>query len=219
MPVRLAIVTDRGKGSKEQGNLVVKEAVQACMALWSAPFKCVLCCVLRGPCAAAARQRCRRRGAALVGHNKPNILHAHVPALGRCPEPAPPGRRSASPLLPEPGPSCRAVIDGGYTGMLEATGADVCDWLLSDGFEARLFTFFPCTDITTAVANQARLRGWERRGLSWGGAGAHQRSRQAACGLLDRCAPCLRLLLLLVPSVLTCLPALLAFTTCAGQVP
>lgn len=39
MPVRLAIVTDRGKGSKEQGNLVVKEAVQASMALWSAPFK------------------------------------------------------------------------------------------------------------------------------------------------------------------------------------
>lgn len=39
MPVRLAIVTDRGKGSKEQGNLVVKEAVQACTALWEAPFK------------------------------------------------------------------------------------------------------------------------------------------------------------------------------------
>ena len=39
MPARLAIVTDRGKGSKEQGNLVVKEAVQASMALWEAPFK------------------------------------------------------------------------------------------------------------------------------------------------------------------------------------
>lgn len=39
MPVRLAIVTDRGKGSKEQGNLVVKEAVQASTALWEAPFK------------------------------------------------------------------------------------------------------------------------------------------------------------------------------------
>ncbi|KAI7837283.1 hypothetical protein COHA_008897 [Chlorella ohadii] len=90
MPVRLAIVTDRGKGSKEQGNLVVKEAVQACTALWEAPFK--------------------------------------------------------------------AVMDGGYTGMLEASGADVCDWLLSDGFEARLFTFFPCTDILPSVANQVKSR-------------------------------------------------------------
>jgi len=47
-------------------------------------------------------------------------------------------------------------MDGGYTGMLEASGADVCDWLLSDGFEARLFTFFPCTDILPSVANQVR---------------------------------------------------------------
>jgi pentatricopeptide repeat domain-containing protein 1 len=39
LPMRLAVVTDRGKGSKEQGNLVVKEAVQACMALWGAPFR------------------------------------------------------------------------------------------------------------------------------------------------------------------------------------
>lgn len=47
-------------------------------------------------------------------------------------------------------------MDGGYTGMLEASGTDVCDWLLSDGFEARLFTFFPCTDILPSVANQVR---------------------------------------------------------------
>ena len=47
-------------------------------------------------------------------------------------------------------------MDGGYTGMLEASGTDVCDWLLSDGFEARLFTFFPCTDILPLVANQVR---------------------------------------------------------------
>ena len=58
MPLRLAVVTDqRGKsggsgsstsssgsgsssaGGKEQGNLVVKEAVQACMAHWEAPFR------------------------------------------------------------------------------------------------------------------------------------------------------------------------------------
>ena len=40
LPLSLGVVTDRGKGSKEQGNLVVKEAVQAAMALWGAPFRC-----------------------------------------------------------------------------------------------------------------------------------------------------------------------------------
>ena len=35
----------------------------------------------------------------------------------------------------------------GYVGLLEAAGADVADWLLSDAFEAQLFAFFPCTDI------------------------------------------------------------------------
>lgn len=39
LPARLAIITDKGKGSKEQGNLVVKEAVAAIMALWQAPFR------------------------------------------------------------------------------------------------------------------------------------------------------------------------------------
>ena len=38
-PTRVAIVTDRGRGAKEQGNLVVKEAVAALMARWGAPFK------------------------------------------------------------------------------------------------------------------------------------------------------------------------------------
>ncbi|EFN58079.1 hypothetical protein CHLNCDRAFT_142374 [Chlorella variabilis] len=90
MPARLGVVTDRGKGAKEQGNLVVKEAVQAAMALWGAPF--------------------------------------------------------------------RPVVDGGYSGMLEAAGPDACDWLLGEGFEARLFTFFPCTDITPAVANTMKDR-------------------------------------------------------------
>ena len=41
LPARFAIITDKGKGSKEQGNLVVKEAVAAIMALWQAPFRSV----------------------------------------------------------------------------------------------------------------------------------------------------------------------------------
>lgn len=43
----MAIVTDKGKSSKEQGNLVVKEAVAAMMNRWQAPFRCAYtqaCC-------------------------------------------------------------------------------------------------------------------------------------------------------------------------------
>ena len=47
------------------------------------------------------------------------------------------------------------MSDGGYTGMLEAAGPEICDWLVSEAFEARLFTFFPCTDITPSMANKA----------------------------------------------------------------
>ena len=39
LPLQLAIVTDKGKGAKEQGNLVVKEAVSAILAGWRAPFR------------------------------------------------------------------------------------------------------------------------------------------------------------------------------------
>lgn len=43
LPLQLAIVTDKGKNSKEQGNLVVKEAVAAMMAGWRAPFRSAPC--------------------------------------------------------------------------------------------------------------------------------------------------------------------------------
>ena len=39
LPVQLCIVTDKGRTSKEQGNLVVKEAVAAMMNSWGAPFR------------------------------------------------------------------------------------------------------------------------------------------------------------------------------------
>lgn len=38
-PSRLGVVTDKGKGAKEQGNLVVKEAVQAALHQWGSPFR------------------------------------------------------------------------------------------------------------------------------------------------------------------------------------
>lgn len=43
LPARLAIVSDKGKSSKEAGNLVVKEAVAAMMAQWESPFQCAPC--------------------------------------------------------------------------------------------------------------------------------------------------------------------------------
>lgn len=39
LPMELCIVTDKGRNSKEQGNLVVKEAVAAMMNSWEAPFR------------------------------------------------------------------------------------------------------------------------------------------------------------------------------------
>ena len=39
LPGQLVIVTDKGKTSKEQGNLVVKEAMCAMLQAWDAPFR------------------------------------------------------------------------------------------------------------------------------------------------------------------------------------
>ena len=39
LPPLLAIVTDIGKASREQGNCIVKEAVVALMSFWESPFR------------------------------------------------------------------------------------------------------------------------------------------------------------------------------------
>ncbi len=41
-----------------------------------------------------------------------------------------------------------------YSGMLEANGGEVTEWLRSPGFESKLFSFFPCTDILPTSANK-----------------------------------------------------------------
>ena len=38
VPSRITIVTDRGRGAREQGNSIVKEAVNAIMSKWESPF-------------------------------------------------------------------------------------------------------------------------------------------------------------------------------------
>lgn len=86
LPEKLVVVTDKGRNSKEQGNLVVKEAVAALLRSWDSPF--------------------------------------------------------------------RPLQDSMYSGILEASGTDVGTWLLSPTFEEKLFSFFPCTNITPGLANQ-----------------------------------------------------------------
>lgn len=81
VPSRITIVTDRGRGAREQGNSIVKEAVIAIMSKWESPF------VLREQKA-----------------------------------------YSGNPLL-------------------EASGEDVANWIQSEIFTAKLFSFFPCADI------------------------------------------------------------------------
>ena len=50
----------------------------------------------------------------------------------------------------------RPLLENVYSGMLEASAEAVTEWLSSPGFELRLFSFFPCTDITPSLANKVR---------------------------------------------------------------
>lgn len=51
-------------------------------------------------------------------------------------------------------PACSTSTDNMYSGMLEASGEAVEEWLQSSIFEEQLFCFFPCTDITPSLANK-----------------------------------------------------------------
>ena len=48
------------------------------------------------------------------------------------------------------------AADNIYSGTLEASKEAVEEWLLSSGFEAQLFSFFPCTNILPTIANKVR---------------------------------------------------------------
>ena len=86
-PARVALVADRGKGAKEQGNLVVKEAVQACMVQWGAPFRCVWEC----GCALAlgARGRARAHGCTPLARHPARPARACTPPSAPRPPPPP----------------------------------------------------------------------------------------------------------------------------------
>lgn len=45
-----------------------------------------------------------------------------------------------------------------YSGVMEGSGEEVAAWLTSPAFEARLFTCFPCTNITPSSANQVCMQ-------------------------------------------------------------
>lgn len=56
LPAVLAVVTDAGGASKEQGNFIVKDAASTSMSFWGSPFRCVYgtnrskCCLPREDC-------------------------------------------------------------------------------------------------------------------------------------------------------------------------
>ena len=62
-------------------------------------------------------------------------------------------------IPPTPTPYRRTIADGTTTGALEAAGHEVADWLLAEAFEGLLFSFFPCTDVTPALANGGQPEG------------------------------------------------------------
>ncbi|PNW74754.1 hypothetical protein CHLRE_12g511400v5 [Chlamydomonas reinhardtii] len=90
LPQTLAIVTDMGKASREQGNCIVKEAVAAMMSFWDAPF--------------------------------------------------------------------RLVQDGAYASVLEATSAQVVEWVTSMPFSAQLASLFPITDSSKMTEDMYAVR-------------------------------------------------------------
>jgi hypothetical protein len=55
LPRLVAIVTDAGSASKEQGNFIIKDAASTSMSLWGSPFRCAAMstdCLSRRPAAA-----------------------------------------------------------------------------------------------------------------------------------------------------------------------
>ena len=48
----------------------------------------------------------------------------------------------------------RTTAETMYSGMLEANGSEVAEWLQGPGFESKLFSFFPCTDVLPSSANK-----------------------------------------------------------------
>jgi hypothetical protein len=44
-----------------------------------------------------------------------------------------------------------------FSGVLEGRGSDVAKWLQSAGFEAQLFSFFPCSELPSPVASPMRV--------------------------------------------------------------
>ena len=59
LPQALVVVTDKGKSAKEQGNLVVKEAVSAMLQAWDAPFRWPLSPCISRYCRVALCRLCK----------------------------------------------------------------------------------------------------------------------------------------------------------------
>ncbi len=135
LPPSLAIVTDMGRASREQGNCIVREAVTAMMGFWEAPFRCAA--THTNSFAPAAGPRGLRCG--IPGESG-----------GGC------ARDAAVPLRLWPSPR-RPVQDSVFAAVLEASGPAVAEWLGSTAYAAQMASLFPL-----AESGKVRPRGTPR---------------------------------------------------------
>lgn len=142
LPSTLMIVTDMGRSSKEQGNCIVKEAVNSMMAFWQAPFKCV---VALGTAAAALTY-----APGVIEMQLPPLLLTGVLTVRCCC------------LLRRPAQNCM------YTACLEAAGPIVAEWVLGQDLSALLAGLFPTSDTDTVGAGgRSTWKKLARHNLVW----------------------------------------------------
>lgn len=161
LPPVMAIVTDVGKVSREQGNCIVKEASAAMMNFWEAPFRygmspadclwySIHSILLQ---AAHASFWAQLLCTFLSSENALGGLAPSAPCTGICLKRSDLGMLtayvdSASTLLKVclGHSSYRPVQDPTYAAVLEGNAAQVADWVSSPAFTAQLSSFFPTSD-------------------------------------------------------------------------
>jgi pentatricopeptide repeat domain-containing protein 1 len=138
LPPLLAIVTDAGSASKEQGNFIIKDAASTSMGFWGSPFRCIVACVRACVCAASCW--CQR-------------LSLPTAPPQRCPDTF---AAAASCLLLHVLPAHRAVQDKAYLGVLEASGPQLANWVRGTAFTAMMASLFPpCSEQQGPLTAQA----------------------------------------------------------------
>lgn len=134
LPHLVAIVTDAGSASKEQGNFIIKDAVSTSMSLWGSPFRCAAKsaqCLSRRPAAYACMHLTCSLGV---------LVAVYIMALpiGSCW-----CGQAFECLCCLCVVFCRPVQDTTYLGLLEASGPQLAAWMRSSSFTAMMASLFP----------------------------------------------------------------------------